>query len=69
MFLKKLIKENQLLVDYTLMMHKQGVLLPDSYVIDVDQVVENGRKIIEACGTDISPIFMLKQLGRNPYIV
>ncbi|AIO19403.1 hypothetical protein KQ51_01527 [Candidatus Izimaplasma bacterium HR1] len=68
MFLKKLMKENKLLVEYTLMMHKKGVLLPDTYVIDVDQVVSNGKRIIEACGSEITPIFMLKQLGRNPYI-
>jgi predicted amino acid racemase len=68
MFLEKLLKENQRLVDYTLLMHKTGALLPDTYVIDVDQIVENGTKIVEACGNDITPLFMLKQLGRNPYI-
>ncbi len=68
MFLDKLIKENQLLIDYSLMMHKQGVFLPDTYVIDIDQVIENAKRILNECGSDITPYFMLKQLGRNPYI-
>jgi len=68
MFLEKLIKENKQLIEFSLMMHKQGVLLPDTYVIDVDQVIENGKEVIKACGSNIEAIFMLKQLGRNPYI-
>lgn len=68
MFLKKLIKENQQLIDYSLAMHKSGKILPDTYIIDVDQVVENGRQILQSCGDDIKPYFMLKQLGRNPHI-
>ena len=68
MFTDKLLKENQPLIDFVLKMHQEGTLLPDTYIIDVDQIIENGRQIIKACKDDIAAIFMLKQVGRNPYI-
>lgn len=68
MFVQKLNKENQNLIDFAHKMHQEGKFLPDTYVLDVDQIIENGKKIVKSCGNDITPLFMLKQIGRNPYI-
>ncbi len=69
MFLDKTITENKKLVDYTLEMHQLKYIAPDSYVIDVDQVIENGKNMVEVANNNgVKLYFMLKQIGRNPYI-
>lgn len=68
MFVNKLQKENQSLLDFSFDMHKKGMILPDTYVLDVDQIIQNGKSIIKECNRDVKAYFMLKQLGRNPYI-
>lgn len=43
--------------------------MPDSYLIDMDVLIDNAKKILEAAKVrNIRLYFMLKQLGRNPYI-
>lgn len=69
MFLDKVVKRNQALIDAAVSMHKQGLLMPDTYVIDVDATLENARLILEAATSqNIKLYFMLKQIGRNPYL-
>ncbi|MGB4985230.1 MAG: alanine racemase [Erysipelotrichaceae bacterium] len=69
MFLDKLLKNNYELVDYVLKAHKNNVILPDSYVIDVDTFVDNARKMLSVAKEEnIDLYFMLKQVGRNPYL-
>ena len=69
MFLEKTIKDNKKLIDYTINLHKEGKILPDTYVIDVDTLIENATKIYnEASKYGIKLYSMTKQLGRNPYI-
>lgn len=69
MFLDKTISENKQLVDFTLEMHHSKNIAPDSYILDVDQIIENGKNMIEVANQkDIKLYFMLKQIGRNPYI-
>lgn len=69
MFLDKTIQRNRRLIDVTIDLHQKGILEPDTYVIDVDQVIENAKLILDkAKEIGISLYFMTKQLGRNPYI-
>ena len=50
-------------------LHRTGALLPDSFVVDMDTLMENAKNMLKtAKDADIRLYFMLKQLGRNPYI-
>lgn len=69
MFLDKVIKRNRALVDATVNFHKSGLLEPDTYVVDVDTFLKNSKLILDKANSlDIKLYFMLKQIGRNPYL-
>lgn len=69
MFLNKLLKENKELVETAIDFHQQGKILPDTFVIDVDTFVDNAKKILAVANKEhIELYFMLKQVGRNPYL-
>ena len=69
MFLDKLQKENPRLVDAMVSLHQVGRILPDSYVVDLQQFRANAAAIAEeARKKGIRLYFMLKQLGRNPVL-
>lgn len=69
MFLKQLIKNNKKFVDVVLDFHKKGYILPDTYCIDLDTFLENSIKIYESAKkNNITLYYMLKQVGRNPYL-
>ncbi len=69
MFLDQTIRRNQKLVETAFMLHQNGQILPDSYVIDVDVFLENARKLLQKAEQyHIKLYFMLKQIGRNPYL-
>ena len=69
MFLKKLIENNPSLVEFSLKKTNEGEILPDSYVIDFDTLINNAKEIKkEADKYNIKLFFMLKQIGRNPLI-
>ena len=69
MFLGKVIQQNKKLVDTAFSLHQQGRIEPDSYVVDVDQFLANAKIILStAKEKGIHLYFMLKQLGRNPYL-
>lgn len=69
MFLHNVYEKNQSLMEACFQLHQEGKILPDSYVIDMDTLKENARKmLVEAKKQGIDLYFMLKQLGRNPYI-
>ncbi len=69
MFLEMTMKQNQALVELTQAYLKTGQILPDSYVVDVDTLMENARHML-ACAKEegVELYFMLKQLGRNPLL-
>ncbi|MEG1520269.1 MAG: alanine racemase, partial [Clostridia bacterium] len=68
MFTNTILKENIKLVDTAFSLKENG-LLPDTYVIDLDQVEKNARAIFdEAEKQGVKLYFMLKQIGRNPLI-
>lgn len=69
MFLDALKKQNASLIDVTLALHAKGKLLPDSYIIDVEQFCENALQIKKnADALGIKLYSMTKQFGRNPYL-
>lgn len=69
MFLEKVKDRNPRLIDYAVSLHQNGTILPDTYVIDIDVLKENARKMTDlADSLDIELYFMLKQIGRNPVI-
>ena len=69
MFLEKLIERNPKLLDCAFRLHQEGKILPDTYVLDLDSILNNAREIKkEADKYGIELYFMLKQIGRNPLI-
>lgn len=69
MFLNVTLKKNIDLIKATFFLHQKGKVLPDTYIIDVDTFLNNAKKLLEeANNKDIKLYFMLKQLGRNPYL-
>lgn len=69
MFLEKLNQTNPQLIDTVVSLHQNGQILPDTFVVDVDQFIANVKQIYEAaCKQNIKLYYMLKQIGRNPYL-
>ncbi|MEG0577176.1 MAG: YhfX family PLP-dependent enzyme [Bacilli bacterium] len=69
MFLNSTLQKNKELIETSFTLHQEGKILPDSYVIDMDVLKTNARLMLEeAKKINIDLFFMLKQLGRNPYI-
>lgn len=69
MFLKQLKNKNPQFIQSVLKLYNKGLILPDTYCIDVDTLLDNAKKILdEANKYEIRLWYMLKQLGRNPYI-
>lgn len=67
--MNRLLKKNKEFIDTTLELYNKGKILPDSYCIDVDMFLENANKILnEAKKYNINLYYMLKQVGRNPYL-
>ncbi len=69
MFAEQTRKRNRGLISTAFTLHQSGTILPDSYLIDVDAFCANGRKILEeARKHNFRMYFMLKQVGRNPFL-
>jgi predicted amino acid racemase len=69
MFLEKTMERNPGLIDCAFDLHARGLILPDTYILDLDAIEENARAMKEEAdryGIDL--YFMLKQIGRNPLI-
>lgn len=67
MFMQALKQYNPKLIEAAIKLHQEGVILPDTYILDVDRIMENAQLILdEADKQDIRLFFMLKQIGRNP---
>lgn len=69
MFLNLTKRRNQKLIETGLTLHQHGNIPPNTYVIDVDIVRENVRKLVKtAKDHNMVLYFMTKQLGRIPEI-
>jgi predicted amino acid racemase len=69
MFLEKTEERNKRLIETAVKFHQSGKILPDTFVVDVDQFLDNAKDILdEANKNHIELYYMLKQIGRNPYL-
>ena len=69
MFLDRLLSTNPALAELAFSWHQAGVIQPDTYLLDMDTIVENARMMQAAADKfGITLYFMLKQLGRNPLV-
>lgn len=69
MFVEALKRQNPALISAALSLWQQGKISPDSWVIDVDQILENGKRLIETARLyGIELYLMTKQFGRNPWL-
>ena len=69
MFLDLVNRRNRSLVDFAVKLHQYGEILPDTYVIDLDAVIQNAKYMSEIANKeDVELYYMLKQIGRNPFI-
>lgn len=69
MFIDALKRQNPALISAARKLWEQGQIAPDSWVIDVDQVLENGRRLLDVANKHgITLYLMTKQIGRNPWL-
>src|SRR5690242_20185551 len=67
MFLKSLRRRNPALIEQAIALHQTDRLPANTYVIDLDAVVDNARAIRTAADRLGLKVFaMTKQMGRNP---
>ena len=45
MFLEKVMENNPKLIEFAFKLQQKGQILPDTYVLDYDTIIENGRKM------------------------
>ncbi|MGU5253158.1 YhfX family PLP-dependent enzyme, partial [Escherichia coli] len=69
MFVEALKRQNPALISAALSLWQKGKIAPDSWVIDVDQILKNGKRLIETARLyGIELYLMTKQFGRNPWL-
>ncbi len=69
MYLQRLIERNPRLLEAAIMLHQGGRIPPNTWIIDLDTVVENARVLAgEASRLGLKTYLMSKQYGRNPYV-
>ena len=61
MFLEKVQENNRSLVEYAFELQQKGLILPDTYVLDYDAIIENGKHMKTlADPLGVKLFFMLK---------
>ncbi|TDT61323.1 YhfX family PLP-dependent enzyme [Fonticella tunisiensis] len=69
MFLDVTLRRNPALIEAAFKLHQEGVIQPDTYILDLDAIISNAKAIkYEADKYGIKLYFMTKQFGRNPYV-
>ena len=69
MFVEKLRKDNPKFIESIVALQQKGLILPDSYCVDMERYRANAKAIVESANAKgIKLFFMLKQLGRNPVL-
>lgn len=69
MFLAATLRRNPGLIDAAIGFHQAGMIGPNTFVIDIDQVVDNARAIVDEAGRlGLRLHAMTKQHGRSPYV-
>ncbi len=63
------IKRNPKLIESAIKFHREGLINPNSYVLDIDEIKSNARKLSEAAKKHNIELYMMtKQIGRNAEI-
>ena len=69
MFVEKLRKDNPKFIESIVALQQKGLILPDSYCVDMERYRANAKAIVESANAKgVKLFFMLKQLGRNPVL-
>jgi predicted amino acid racemase len=69
MYLQRLIERNPRLLEAAVTLHQGGQIPPNTWIIDLDTIVENARVLAaEAKRLGLTTYLMSKQYGRNPYV-
>jgi len=69
MFLKKIIKKNQPLIETAIKLHQEGKIPPSCFVFDLDTIKDNAVQLVEeARKCNLKMYLMTKQINRNPFI-
>lgn len=69
MFVEALEKRNPNLIKAAFKLHQNAEISPDTYIIDLDAVLHNGKILVdEAKKNGIELYIMTKQFGRNPLV-
>ncbi|EOO05586.1 alanine racemase [Bacillus cereus] len=69
MFLNVISKRNPKLIESCVNLHQEGIIPPNTYVVDVDSVIKNARLLVnKSRDYGLSLYFMTKQFGREPLL-
>lgn len=69
MYLQRLIERNPRLLEAAITLHQNGHIPPNTWIIDLDTIVENARVLAaEAKRLGLTTYLMSKQYARNPYV-
>lgn len=69
MFLEMTTRKNRALIEAAKTLHQSGAILPDTYVLDLDTILENAKSLKkQADKSGIELFYMTKQIGRNPLV-
>ncbi|MCQ8212732.1 YhfX family PLP-dependent enzyme [Cetobacterium somerae] len=69
MFLDIVQEKNPQLIKAAIKLHQRGEILPDTYILDVDAILENGKALCKKAEENGIKLYaMTKQFGRVPYL-
>jgi predicted amino acid racemase len=69
MYLQRLIERNPRLLEAAITLHQRGHIPPNTWIIDLDTIVENAQVLAaEAKRLGLTIYLMSKQYARNPYV-
>jgi len=69
MFLEATLQKNPALIQASFKFHRDGLIYPNTYIIDLDMIEKNTAILAESAKKhDIRLLAMTKQLGRNPLV-
>lgn len=69
MFIDVTLKKNNKLIETAVKLHRAGLIQPDTYVVDLDAVIDNAILMKDRAEKHaIELFFMTKQFGRNPLV-
>ncbi|NEW62656.1 YhfX family PLP-dependent enzyme [Granulicatella sp. zg-ZJ] len=69
MFLDITLTRNPKLLEVAKNLHQSGDILPDTYVLDLDTILQNARAMADVAKQEqVELFYMPKQFGRNPLI-